>query len=184
MGLSPALCPAVSTQSLSREQRRFTAPRAEAKKRLEPVLPLVSVYRTGKRFRVSGSLQAHRHNDFLEIRAAFAVAKKARQTFFSETKHGQVASERDPKARAVRLIVGTVRLGCLQRCHPLPPRSVNSRSFTNAAATSLAGFSASAGRFSFSRFILPPPLLQVSSARAAPPINRTGCTADLAGCTE
>jgi hypothetical protein len=48
MGFSPVLCPAGITQSLSREKWRFAAFRAEAKKRLKPVLPLIGVYRTGE----------------------------------------------------------------------------------------------------------------------------------------
>jgi len=48
MGFSPVLCPAVSTESFSRKKRRFAALRAEAEKRLKPVLPLIGVYRTGE----------------------------------------------------------------------------------------------------------------------------------------
>jgi hypothetical protein len=48
MGFSPVLCPAVSTQSFTREKRRFAALRAKAKKRLQPVLALIGVYRTGE----------------------------------------------------------------------------------------------------------------------------------------
>jgi hypothetical protein len=48
MGFSPVLRPAVRAESLSRQKGRFAALRAEANKRLKPVLPLVRVYCTGK----------------------------------------------------------------------------------------------------------------------------------------
>ena len=123
MSFSPVLCSAVSTQSLSRQKWCFAAPRAEANKRLQPVLPLIGAYRTGKRFRVGGQLQAHRHNDFLEIRTSFTAAKKAGQALFPEMIRVQLASESDSKTRAVRLVVCTVGPSCLQWCHDLLPRA-------------------------------------------------------------
>jgi hypothetical protein len=121
MGFSPVLCPAVGAESLSRQKRRFAALRAETNKRLKPVLPLVGVYRTGKRFRLGWQLQAHRHNDFLEIRATFTAANKAGQTLFSKTMHRKVASERDPKTRTVRLIIGAMLFSGMQGRHVWPP---------------------------------------------------------------
>ena len=129
MSLSPVLCPAVSTQSLSRQKWCFAAPRAEANKRLQPVLPLIGAYRTGKRFRVGGQLQAHRHNDFLEIRASFTATKKARQALFPKTIPRQVVSECDSETQAARLVICTVCSNCCQRGHaPACSRSASGRS--------------------------------------------------------
>jgi len=121
---SPVLCSAVLTQSLSRQKWRFTAPRAEANKRLKPVAPLISIYRAGERFRLGGQLRAHRHNELLEIRASFARAKKARQAFSSKTIHGKIVTKGDAKAGSVLLIVGTVCLDCSQRCHSGLPSAI------------------------------------------------------------
>src|SRR5262245_2807833 len=116
MGYSPVLCPAVPTQSLSRQKWPFAALRAETNKRLKPVFPLVGVYRTGKRFSLGGQLRAHRHNEFLEIRASFAAAKKAGQALSPKTIHGKIVTKVDAETRSVLLVVGTMRLRCLQSC--------------------------------------------------------------------
>ena len=99
---------------------------------MKPVHPLVGVYRTGERFGLGG-------NELLEIRAAFARAKKARQTFFPETIHGKIVMKGDAKTRPVLLVVGTVRPSCSQRRHPAllslrPILSVAVMSFAHALA--------------------------------------------------
>ena len=122
MRLPPILYPAGRAELLSGLERLLSALRAESLHWLQLVFPLVRAHCAGKCVGICRSLQAHRHNDFLEVRASFFFGHQARGTrCVVRPVDAQVIVVINAEARSIRLVVSAVRFGCSDWRHRSPP---------------------------------------------------------------